>query len=162
MDSIKLDASDLPAGFGIGGLAGYQTVQAAVTGYDNPSAVMDLMTKTGRAGGFIEQIITPDSSNGAGTSVEVWRDATGAKTYFDSYPRPEAGFQYQQIDVPGLGDQLFAYRYTAGGRIGYSIAWRRGRVVLGAGETLNPGNDSIDRILMLVQLLDKKAQSVSQ
>ncbi len=162
IELVKLDASDLPAGLGIGGLAGYQTIQAAVNGYDNPPAVMELMARTGRGGGYIEQITTAESSNGAGMSIEVWLDAAGAKTYFDSYPRPEAGFQYEQIDVPGLGDQVFAYRYHSNGRTGYAISWRRGRIVMGVGESLDPANDSIDHVMTIVNLLDKKAQTVPQ
>jgi hypothetical protein len=162
IDNVKLNAADLPAGYGLGGLQGYQTSEMAVNGFADPAAVRAQMIRTGRTDGYIEQITTPESSNGAGVSVEVWQDATGAKAYFDNYPRPSSDVDYQQIDVPGLGDQVFAYRYTINGQTGYSIAWRRGRIILGVGEMVGNASDGLEKVLAVARLVDQKAQAAAQ
>ncbi len=150
-------------GFGFGQFEAYQPNEAAVSGFENPAAVLDLMNTTGRLGGYLRQITTPDSPGGAGVTIDVWKDAAGAKQYFDQYPRPAAGTQYQEITLPQpLGEQSFAIQVTGNGQIGYSIAWRRGRIILGVGEFFLPDKASLDALQPLIDLLDQKAQAAQQ
>ncbi|HEY8837472.1 MAG TPA: hypothetical protein VIO16_07300 [Dehalococcoidia bacterium] len=161
LDQAKLLASDLPSGFSLGSLAGFQANENSVTGYDDPQAVLQLMNSTGKMGGYIQQVITPNAANGAGVSIEVWRDADGARTYFASFPKPESSIQYQMITVPGLADDVYAYQYKTNGGTGYSIAWRRGRLIIGVGEVVKLG-ESVDPVLQLAKLIDQKIQAVQQ
>ena len=161
LDQAKLLASDLPSGFSLGSLAGFQANENSVTGYDDPQAVLQLMNNTGKMGGYIQQVITLDAANGAGVSVEVWKDAEGARSYFVNFPKPDPSLQYQVISVPGLADDVFAYQYKTNGGTGYSIAWRRGRLIVGVGEVVKLGG-LVDPVLQLAKLIDQKIQTIQQ
>ena len=161
LNALKLQTADLPSGFSVGSMEGFQANEAAVAGYDDPAGTLQLMQRTGRVGGYVQQIADAGSANGAGVSIEVWNDAAGAATYFEHYPHPESSTTYEPIDVPGLGEQVFAYRYESNGSSGYAVAWRRGRLVLGVGEMVRAGQ-SVDHVLELAKALDKKARSVQQ
>lgn len=159
VDQVKLKITELPREFGYGLFAAYQPNEAAVTGFADPQGVLDQMNKTGRLGGYVQQLTTPDGPTAAYT-IEVWRDAAGAQSYFDNYPKPDKSLQTQEITLPQpLGDQSYAYQYQANGRTGYSIAWRRGRIILGAGDAFATGKETLDRIMVIVNLLDMKAQA---
>jgi len=162
VDQLRLKITELPRDFGYGQFAAYQSNEAAVAGFDDPVGVLDRMNKTGRLGGYVQQLTTPDGPTAAYT-IEVWKDAAGAKAYFDQFPRPDKSLSYKVITLPQpLGDQSFAYQYDAGSKTGYSIAWRRGRFILGAGDSFASGKESLDRIMQIVNLLDQKAQSLPQ
>ncbi len=162
-DQVRPKPGELPPGFGFGQFEAYQPNQVAVSGFDNPAAVLQRMNETGRLGGYLRQITTPDSAGGAAITIDVWKDAAGAKQYFDQYPRPAAGTQYQEITLPQpLGDQTFAIQVTLNDQNGYSISWRRGRIILGVGEFFPPGKASLDALQPLIDLLDKKAQAAQQ
>jgi hypothetical protein len=162
-DQVRLKITQLPRDFGYGQFQAYQSNQQAVSGYDDPQGVLARMNATGRRGGILQQIITPLNPTGAGITVEVWKDAAGAKQYFDQYPRPEKSLKYQVIDPPRqVGDQTFAIRYELGGNVGYVISWRRGRLILGVGDQFQPGKESLDELMALVDLLDKNAQAAKQ
>jgi hypothetical protein len=121
--------------------------------------VLKLFTDTGRQDGYIQQVNSPDGGSGIGVSIEVWQDAAGAKAYFDQFPQPPAEAKAQPFALPQpLGEQSFAYRYAAGAGSGTSIAWRRGRVVLGVGETAS-GQAVLDHLQQIAALLDAKAQA---
>src|SRR5581483_9046928 len=123
-EQVRPRPADLPPGFGFGQFEAYQPNQVAISGFDNPAAVLQRMNETGRLGGYLRQITTPDSSGGAAITIDVWKDAAGAKQYFDQYPRPAAGIQYQEITLPQpLGEQSFAIEITLNGQTGYSISW---------------------------------------
>jgi hypothetical protein len=162
IDQITLTAADLPSGFGVGGLSGHQSNQQAITGYADPQAVLKLFNDTGRQDGYIQQITSPDSGSGIGVSIEVWGDAAGAKAFFDQYPSPPAEVKAQPFTLPQpLGDQSYAYQYALGAGSGTSIAWRRGRVVLGVGEPAS-GQAALDHLLQIAAILDAKAQAAQQ
>lgn len=162
-EQVRPRPGDLPPGFGFGQFEAYQPNQVAVTGFDNPAAVLQRMNATGRLGGYLRQITTPDSPGGAAITIDVWKDAAGAKAYFDQYPRPQVGTHYQEITLPQpLGDQSFAIEVMANGQTGYSISWRRGRIVLGVGEFFAPDKASLDALQPLIEMLDKKAQAAQQ
>src|SRR5581483_6677751 len=88
IDKVKLTSSDLPQGFSLGQFAASEQNPQATTGFDNPPAVLSLLNSTGRQIGYIQQVITPDSSSGAGIEIGVWGDAAGAKSWMDQYPSP--------------------------------------------------------------------------
>ncbi len=162
IDQIKLTAADLPSGFNIGALSGHQSNEQAITGYADPQAVLKLFNDTGRQDGYIQQISSPDSGSGIGVSIEVWGDAAGAKAFFDQYPSPPADVKAQPFTLPQpLGDQSYAYQYALGAGSGTSIAWRRGRVVLGVGEAAS-GQAALDHLLQIAAILDAKAQAAQQ
>jgi len=162
IDQIKLTAADLPSGFNVGGLAGHQPNQQAITGYADPQAVLKLFNDTGRQDGYIQQISSPDTGSGIGVSIEVWGDEAGAKAFFDQYPSPPADVKPQPFTLPQpLGDQSYAYQYALGAGSGTSIAWRRGRVVLGVGEAAS-GQTVLDHLLQIAAILDAKAQAAQQ
>jgi hypothetical protein len=162
-DQVRPKPGDLPPGFGFGQFEAYQPNQVAISGFDDPAGVLQRMNETGRLGGYLRQITTPDSDGGAAITIDVWKDAAGAKQYFDQYPRPAAGTQYQEITLPQpLGEQSFAIQVTLNGQTGYSISWRRGRIILGVGEFFPPGKASLDALQPLIDLLDKKAQAAQQ
>lgn len=162
IDQIKLSAADLPSGYGIGSLAGHQANEQAVTGYADPQAVLKLFNDTGRQDGYIQQISSPDGGSGMGVSIEVWGDAAGAKAYFGQFPSPPAEVKAQPFTLPRpLGEQSFAYQYALGAGSGTSIAWRRGRVVLGIGEAAS-GQAALDHLLEIAMILDAKAQAAQQ
>lgn len=162
-DQVRPKPGDLPPGFGFGQFEAYQPNQVAITGFDDPAAVLRRMNETGRLGGYLRQITTPDSAGGAAITIDVWKDAAGAKQYFDQYPRPQAGTQYREITLPQpLGEQSFAIEVMANGQTGYSISWRRGRIILGVGEFFPPGKASLDALQPLIDLLDQKAQAANQ
>ncbi len=162
-EQVRPKPGELPPGFDFGQFEAYQPNQVAITGFDDPAAVLQRMNETGRLGGYLRQITTPDSAGGAAITIDVWKDAAGAKQYFDQYPRPAAGTQYQEITLPQpLGEQSFAIQVTANGQTGYSISWRRGRIILGVGEFFPPGKASLDALQPLIDLLDRKAQAAQQ
>ncbi len=162
IDQIKLTAADLPSGFGLGALSGQQSNEQATTGYADPQAVLKLFNDTGRQDGYIQQITSPDSGSGIGVSIEVWGDAAGAKAFFDQFPSPPADVKAQPFTLPQpLGDQSFAYQYALGAGSGTSIAWRRGRVVLGIGEAAS-GQAALDHLLQIAAILDAKAKAAQQ
>ncbi|MHB8574309.1 MAG: hypothetical protein ACYDCQ_03160 [Dehalococcoidia bacterium] len=157
LDQIKLVSADLPTGYGLGSLAAFEPNERATAGFENPDQVLALMNSTGRIGGDVQQVFTPDGGNGAGVSIEAWDSAEGAKVYFDQFPKP-ANVQYHEVTLPQVpGDQVFAYQYTAGAGSGISIAWRRGRFIIGVGEALG-ADQSLDNLMQLIQILDGKAQ----
>jgi len=161
INRVKLSAADLPAGYGIGGMEGRQANYSAVAGYDDPQGVLERMNSTGRVDGYIQQITAAEAANGVGVSIEVWSAASGAKTYFDQFPRPESDVKYEEITVPNApGEQLFAYKYQVNGQTGYSISWRRGRLILGVGALTAGGTAALDKLMTLANVLDKKAQGV--
>ncbi|HLZ68953.1 MAG TPA: hypothetical protein VKV26_03485 [Dehalococcoidia bacterium] len=154
-----LTAGDLPAGYSVGGLSGRQSNEQAITGYADPQAVLKLFNDTGRLDGFIQQISSPDSASGVGVSIEVWKDEAGAKLYFDQFPSPPAEVKPQPFTLAQpLGDQSTAYHYTIGAGGGTSIAWRRGRVLLGVGEPA-ASQAALDHLLQIAALLDAKAKA---
>lgn len=163
-DQVHFTITQLPRGFAIGPIPeAFQDNAQAVSGYDNPSAVFDRMNATGRLGGILQQITTPLNPAGAGITVDVWKDASGAKTFFDQFPRPEAGVQYTDFTPPKpVGDQSFGIRYQIGGTVGYVLSWRRGRLILGIGDAFPAGKESVDELMTLVNLLDQNAQAVKQ
>ncbi len=161
-EQVRLKITELPQGFSFGQFAGYQANEAAVTGFDDPQGVFNRMNSTGRLGGYVQSLVAPDSS-GASYTIDVWKETAGATSYFDQYPRPDKSLTYQAIDLPRpLGDQSLAYQYQANGQTGYAVAWRRGRLILGAGELFMPGKESIDKLMPLITALDQKAQAAQQ
>jgi hypothetical protein len=163
-DQVKFKITQLPRGFSVGQFPeAFQANAQAVSGYENPQAVLDRMNATGRLGGILQQIITPLNPAGAGITVEVWKDAAGAEAYFDQFPRPEPGVKYSEFTPPKqVGDQTFAIRYEVGGSVGYVISWRRGRLILGIGDAFPPGKESVDELMSLVDILDQNAQAAKQ
>lgn len=162
IDRITLTAADLPSGYSLGGLSGHESNEQAITGYADPQGVLKLFNDTGREDGFIQQISSPDTGSGIGVSIEVWRDEAGAKAFFDQFPSPPAEVKPQPFDLPTpLGDQNFAYRYALGAGSGTSIAWRRGRVVLGIGEPAS-GDAALNHLLQIAAILDAKALAAQQ
>jgi len=162
VDQLRLKITELPRDFGFGQFATFQSNEAAVGGFDDPVGVLERMNETGRLGGYVQQLSTRDGPTAAYT-IEVWKDAAGARAYFDQFPKPDKSLSYKVITLPQtLGDQSFAYQYDAGSKTGYSIAWRRGRFILGAGDSFASGKESLDRIMQIVNLLDQKAQSLPQ
>lgn len=163
-DQAKLKITQLPRGFSIGPFPeAFQANAQAVSGYDKPQAVLDRMNATGRLGGILQQIITPLNPSGAGVTVDVWKDAAGAKAFFDQFPRPEPGVSYSDFTPPRqVGDQTFAIRYQIGGSVGYVINWRRGRLILGVGDQFPAGKESVDELMTIVDLLDQNAQAAKQ
>ncbi len=154
-----LTATDLPSGYSVGGLSAHEANAQAINGYADPQAVLKLFNDTGRLDGFVQQINSPDSSSGIGVSIEIWQDEAGAKAYFDQFPSPPAEVKPQQFTLPSpLGDQSTAYQYAIGAGSGTSIAWRRGRVVLGVGEPAS-GQAALDHLLQIAAILDAKAQA---
>jgi len=162
-EQVRFKPGDLPAGYTFGQFQSYQSNESAVNGYDDEQAVLARMNSTGRLGGLLQQIITPNSAGGAGVTVDVWRDEAGAKAFFDQFPRPEQSIKYEEISLPkSLGDQYFAFKANVGGQVDYSVTWRRGRIILGTGELYPAGHDSLDNLTTLIDLLDKKAQAAKQ
>jgi hypothetical protein len=163
LEKVKLTITELPRGFSYGQFQAFQPNEQAVNGYDtDPITLLDRLNKTGRIGGYIQQINAGDGEAGIGVTEEVWKDAAGAKAYFDDFPRPAKSIKYQEITLPQqLGEQVFAYEYTltgpAGNQTGYSIAWRNGRFILGVGEAFPTGKESLDKLMTLATLLDAKA-----
>ena len=162
-EQVRPKSGELPQGFGFGQFQGYQPNESAVQGFANPEALLKRMNDTGRLGGFFQQIGMADSPGGAGITIDVWQDAAGAKAYFDDYPRPEGNVDLNEIPVPQpLGEQSYAIEYRLNGQTGYSLAWRRGRIILGAGAAFPPGKAALDKLQPLLDLLDKKAQAAQQ
>ncbi|HZU77577.1 MAG TPA: hypothetical protein VFA70_12490 [Dehalococcoidia bacterium] len=158
LDAIKLTSADLPAGFSLGALTSTEQNAQAVDGFDDPQSALSLMNSTGRQIGLVQQVSTPDSSSGAGISIEVWQDDTGAKAWMDSYPAPESDLSPQRLTPPQtVGDQTILYRFNQNGTIIYSMTWRRGRVVLGVGEPFGSDAGAIEKLMQLVNILDAKA-----
>lgn len=162
-EQVRPKSGELPQGFGFGQFEGYQPNESAVQGFANPDAVLQRLKDSGRQGGFFQQITMADSPGGAGITIDVWKDAAGAKAYFDDYPRPDKSVDFSEISLPRpLGEQSFAIEYRVNGQTGYSLAWRRGRIVIGAGASFPPGKASLDKLQPLLDLLDKKAQAAQQ
>ncbi len=162
VEEVKLKITELPREYGYGPFAAFQTNEAAVSGFDDPNAVLKQLNDTGRQGGFVQSLTNVGGQGGAFT-VDVWKDATGAKSYFDQFPRPPKGITFQEIQLPQpLGEQSFAYEYQLNGQTGYSLAWRRGRVILGLGLQYFPGKESLDKVMALAMQLDQKAQAAKQ
>jgi len=161
-DEVKLKITELSREYGYGPFAAFQTNEAAVGGFDNPNAVLKQLNDTGRQGGYVQSLTSVDGPGGAFT-VDIWKDAAGAKSYFDQFPRPPQGITFQEIQLPQpLGEQSFAYEYRLNGQTGYSLAWRRGRIILGLGLQYFPGKESLDKVLALAMQLDQKAQAAKQ
>jgi len=162
-EQVRPRPGELPPGFGFGQFEAYQPNEVAVNGFADPAAVLQRMNQTGRLGGYLRQFTTQESPSGAAITIDVWQDAAGAKQYFDQYPRPEAGTQYHEVTLPRpLGDQSFAIEVTSNGQTGYSLSWRRGRIILGVGEFFPAGNASLAALQPLIDLLDQKAQAAKQ
>jgi len=162
-DMIRLRAGDLPQGFGLGQFQAYQPNEAAVNGYENPQDVLSRMNATGRLGGLVQQITSPDSQGGLGVTIDVWKDAAGAKTFFDQYPRPDPSITYKEITLPQPpGEQVFAIQASTNGQTAYSVSWRRGRLILGVGEIFPAGKESLDKLQPIIDLVDRKAQAAAQ
>jgi hypothetical protein len=160
---VKLLASDLPAGFRPGQLEGYLDNESAAVGFSDPQSVVTRMLDTGRLGGLAQGLTTTDGAAAAGDTIDVWRDAAGAKQYFDRYPDPGGDTKFSRVDLPHpVGDQSFALHVETNGQAGYVVNWRRGRLLLGVGETFPAGKDSLDKIMVIVDALDKKAQAATQ
>jgi|GEM_PF-3265412 len=162
IDLIRLDNSNLPSGFSFGQLFGYQANEQAVIGYADPQSVLDLLNSTGRQDGYIEQISGPGGSS-FGVSIQIWRDAAGAKAFFDQHPLPDSSVSYQQVqlDTP-IGEQYQALKISAGAGSSYALSWRVGRVVLGIGGDAGPDGKPSQAMLQLVDLLTKRAQAAQQ
>jgi hypothetical protein len=161
-EEVKLKITELPREYGYGPFSAYQTNEAAVGGFDNPNAVLKQMQDTGREGGFVQSLTNADGPGGAFT-VDIWKDATGARAFFDQFPKPDKSITYQEIQLPQpLGEQSFAYQYQTNGQPGYSLAWRRGRLILGLGLQYSSGKESLDKVMALAMLLDQKAQAAKQ
>jgi hypothetical protein len=161
--AIALKRDDLPAGYAPGPMQGSQNNQTAAVGFADYQGVVNRMDATGRLGGIAEAIVTTDGATGAGASIDVWRDAEGCKQYFDQYPKPAEGIVATPVQLPhALGEQSVALQIKQNGQAGYSIAWRRGRLILGVGEVFPPGQDSLTKTMLIADALDKKAASVQQ
>lgn len=162
VDAIKLDDSNLPSGFSLGSLFAYQPNEQAIIGYADPQSVLDLLNSTGRQDGYVEQINGPGSSS-FGVSIQVWKDAAGAKAFFDQHPLPDSSVSYQQVqlDQP-IGEQYQALKIAVGAGSRYALSWRVGRVVLGIGGDAGPDGKPSQSMLQLVDLLTKRAQAAQQ
>lgn len=162
IDQVRLKITELPREYSYGPFAASQPNEFAVQGYDDPAGVLDRMRQTGRLGGFVQSLTNSEGPGGAFT-IEVWKDAAGATAYFDHYPRPDKSSIYQEISLSQpLGEQSFVYQYQANGQTGYSLAWRRGRIILGMGMQYFPGKESLDKVTALAMMLDQKAQAARQ
>jgi hypothetical protein len=162
-NDLRLTAADLPSGVRPGPLQGTLSNQAAAVGFASPTAVVDLMQQTGRLGGIAQGLATTDGATAAGVSIEVWKDAQGAQQYFAHYPQPEGPAQITRLSLPQpLGDESFAYQIEQNGQLSYAVNWRRGRIILGVGETFPPSQASLGKTMAIALALDKKAASERQ
>jgi hypothetical protein len=162
IDLIRLNNSNLPSGFSLGQLFAYQPNEQAIVGYADPQAVLDLLNSTGRQDGYIEQIVGPGNSS-FGVSIQVWKDAAGAKAFFDQHPLPDSSVSFQQVqlDQP-IGEQYQALKIADGSSSRYALSWRVGRVVLGIGGDAGPDGKPSREMLQLVDVLTKRAQAAQQ
>jgi hypothetical protein len=161
IDAVKPGDSDLPSGFTPGQFSGYQANDQAILGYANPQDVLSLLNSTGRQDGFIEQVNGPSGT--FALSIQVWQDATGAKTFFDQHPVPDNTVQFKtvQLDKP-LGDQYQALLIGSGAQATYALSWRVGRVVLGIGGAAGADGKPSADMLQLADFMTKRAQAAQQ
>jgi hypothetical protein len=154
--------SDLPSGYGAGGLVEVPNQQAAFD-YGDPQAAQHEIADTGRQGGLGQQIFPPAGVAGSiGVSIESFKDAAGAKHWAAEPPGMQAGLNATPVDPGGsFGEASSAVHWNQGAQSGYVLNFSRGRIVYGVGLAAPSGQESLAPVQELARSLDQKASKQS-
>jgi hypothetical protein len=160
--SYALSQSDLPSGYTTGIVVEVPN-DSALSGYDDEKAARQEMEEVARQGGIGQQLFPPGNvAASMGVSIEVFKDAAGAKRWASNPPSLPAGLNPTAADPQEqIGDAISATHWTQGGQSGYVLSFSRGRVVFGIGVSAPTGHESLTPALDVAQKLNQKAQRQS-